>query len=246
MMMESDKKISTAVSSEVAKQVGPRMEAMEKGHAQMQVDIASIKQRLSAGSSGDGPAPGRAAGAAGAASAAGAAGVTGADEKRARTISFGQFPVDTKSANIIHFIEEQVKEFSEDVEEVFAYGKTRAERGGARFRSTVATWKYMKDNAGHHQHDYEGKKIYCNADSQARGEGAAREKAVRKVVRTIIEQSGGNSATTKAELETNYKKGVVWWKDERVAEWDEDLEMMTLTGAAAGFTAAFQDLMGSQ
>ena len=42
----------------------------------------------------------------------------------------------------------------DEIEETFAYGRTRAERGAARFKSEEAMWRFMKKNAGKHQHTY--------------------------------------------------------------------------------------------
>ena len=95
----------------------------------------------------------------------------------------------------------------------------RAERGAARFVSKEAMWKYMSTKAGKHQHKYADKTIYCNVDGRRDEVSAARERAVRKVVRVIIESNGGNGSEAKKSIETDYKKGIVWFYDARVAEW---------------------------
>ena len=41
------------------------------------------------------------------------------------------------------------------------------------------------------------------------------------VVRTLIEQNGGDGKTVKKNIDTAYKKGIVWFNDERVAEWED-------------------------
>lgn len=51
-----------------------------------------------------------------------------------------------------------------DIEETFAFGKMRAEKGGARFKTGKAMWKYMKANAGNHKHSFNEKSIYANVD----------------------------------------------------------------------------------
>ena len=83
--------------------------------------------------------------------------------------------------------------------------------------------------------------MYCNIDTPADEETAAREKAVRNIVRTIIEKSGRDGAAIKEELEVSYKKGVVWWKDERVAEWKDGA--VVLKGEAVAFEETFKALM---
>ena len=105
-------------------------------------------------------------------------------------------------------------------------------------------WEYMKEKAGNHQHTFKDATVYCNVDAPREEADAEREKAVRKVVRTIIESNGGDGKTIKTDIETDYKKGIVWWKDERVAEWKDD--KMNLKGAAASYATAFDKFMGNQ
>jgi predicted Fe-S protein YdhL (DUF1289 family) len=141
-------------------------------------------------------------------------------------------------------IQGKVKEQEAKFEEVFAYGKTRAVRGAARFTTEEAMWSYMTQNAGKHVHEFLGRRIFANADGRKKLEDRTREKAVRKVVRAIIEYSGGNGSEVKAALETNYKKGIVWWKGVRAAEWDAAESKMVLLGDAVPLQAAFDVLMG--
>eukprot|EP00959_Pyramimonas_sp_CCMP1952_P140403 2938096-Pyramimonas_sp.AAC.1 len=55
----------------------------------------------------------------------------GEEEKLGRTVNFGRFPEDSKAQDIVKFMEGVLAEAREDVEELFAYGKKFAERGGA-------------------------------------------------------------------------------------------------------------------
>jgi len=89
------------------------------------------------------------------------------NEKRERTITFGRFPMDTKSENIKAFIESITASVKDDIEETFAFGKKRAERGAARFKSSAGMWKYMTENAGSHKHKYEGNDIYVNVEGKS-------------------------------------------------------------------------------
>jgi hypothetical protein len=168
-------------------------------------------------------------------------------QKRKRTINFGRFPEDTKAADIENFMKEVLKDVSSDVEEVFAYGKKFAERGGARFKSEAAMWDYMTAQAGAHKHEYEGSTIYCNVDTWSQdptSEKAMKERAVRKLVRAIIETQGGNGKAVKANIDTNYNRGIVWWMDERIAEWKDD--RMQFKDAGAQFRSAFDQLMAAE
>ena len=67
---------------------------------------------------------------------------------------------------------------------------------------------------------------------------------MRKIVRTIIEVQGGNGKDIKAHIDTNYKKGIVWWKEKRVAEWVDGC--MVLKGEAEAWKGKFNQLMGKE
>ena len=102
----------------------------------------------------------------------------------------------------------------------------------------------MTANAGNHQHEYKGAKGYCNVDSSgcgAESETAAKEKAVRKVVRAIIEADGSDGKAVKHKINARYKKDVVMWEDAMVAEWKNG--KMELVGAGTGLREAFEKLM---
>ena len=166
-------------------------------------------------------------------------------EKRSRTVNFGQFPKDTKADEIKEFIN-KVMAGVEDVEDMFAYGKKFVERGGARFVSKESMWKYMGVNAGSHTHDFKQTKVYCNPDSSAvdkTSEPAKRERAVRKLVRAIIESKGGNGKAVKANIDKDYKNGVVWWQEQRVGEWDRKDCKMIFLGDGLAWEEAYKKLL---
>ncbi|CAK0835085.1 unnamed protein product, partial [Prorocentrum cordatum] len=127
------------------------------------------------------------------------------------------------------FITDVLKGVKDDLEEVFAYGRKFAERGGARFKTADAMWKYVSAKAGKNKHEFQGK---------------LREKAVRKVVRTIVESNGGDGDAIKQDVDTNYKKGLVWWKDKRAAVWGDG--RMTLLGEAAAYKEKHDLLHGTE
>ena len=178
--------------------------------------------------------------------AVGAEQAGGTVEKNVRTVTFGQFPKDTKATQITDFIRKVMEPVKDELEEVFAFGSKRAERGAARFRTKEMMWKYMTEHAGRHQHLYQGgTKVYCNVDSAGLDkEKNDKERAVRKVVRAIIEKMGGDGAQVKKEVETDYRRGIVWWRDVRVAEWSEG--GMQFLGEAKNLEAAFQVLCTRQ
>ena len=172
----------------------------------------------------------------------------GADaEKRARTVVFGTFPQETRSTDIKTWVDEVMKD-AEGVEESFAFGRKFAERAGVRFVSSDSMWKYMTDNAGSHKHSFKDTYIYCNPDNQAdpQSESAKRERAVRKLVRAIIETSGEDGNAVKQDIETQYRKGIVWWKDSRVGQWSHVDMQMHLLASGLQFQSAFDKLMQSE
>jgi hypothetical protein len=169
-------------------------------------------------------------------------------EKQQRTITFGTFPEDTKSESIKAFIDATLESVGPDIEEAFTYGKKFAERGAARFKTKAAMWKYMTENAGSHKHSFEGKAIYVNADGgrDRSDTDKNREKAVRKLVRTVIEKNGGDGKALKSTIDTNYTRGIVRWKDARIGEWDDGSQSMILKGMAIPFKEHFEMLMASK
>ena len=52
-------------------------------------------------------------------------------------------------------------------------------------------------------------------------ENPPRTRALRKVVRLIVEKQGVNGKITKKDIVAHYKKGWILWRKETVAEWDD-------------------------
>lgn len=123
----------------------------------------------------------------------------------------------------MNYIDGKMVNLKPDIEEIFAVGKTRAERGGARCKTSEAMWKYMVANAGSHRHIFKEKSVSANVDNKLKGSSAygAKTKAMRKVVRIIIGKNGGDGNEVKKHMETRYGKGRVLWKDELIAARDE-------------------------
>ena len=107
----------------------------------------------------------------------------------------------------------------------------------------------MREHAGGHTYDFQGTRIYCNPDSAAKdpdGEDAKRERATRKLVRAIIETQGGDGQMVKEEIDANYRKGVVWWQEVRVAEWSNTSHKLCFVGSHAEFETKFNLLMARE
>ena len=92
------------------------------------------------------------------------------------------------------------------------------------------------------RYDVSGKKVYANPDGIHNPE-PDKTKAVRKVVRLIIEKSGNDGLQTKKDIFTNYTKGVVWYKEARVAEWNSESKTMILKGEVAAYKGDYDKLM---
>ena len=72
-------------------------------------------------------------------------------------------------------------------------------------------------------------------------EEGARHKAVRKLVRAIIEQEGGNGNDTKRKIDADYRQGIVRYKDVRVGDYLDG--KMELKGEAKKSEAQCQQLL---
>ena len=165
------------------------------------------------------------------------------DDERKRTITFGKFAEDTRSEYIIETIEKLIENFKGDIEDkgIFAYGKKFATRGAARFKTEEAMWMYLKHENTRKRIDIDGHTFYVNRDIQGTSEDQSRTKAVRKLVRAIIEEEGGNAQTTKAKIDTNYRRGIVWYHDVRMGDFKDG--QMELTNNGAKFGTKFKELM---
>ena len=61
-------------------------------------------------------------------------------------------------------------------------------------------------------------------------------------MRTIIEANGGDGKVVKQHIDANYAKGILRWKDERVAEWQDG--RLVFKGAALAWKATWEKHMG--
>jgi hypothetical protein len=67
------------------------------------------------------------------------------------------------------------------------------------------------------------------------------EKAVRKLVRAIIETEGGCPSEVRAKIDTDYRKGIVRYNDCRIGEYTDG--RMLLKDAGSKFASRFNELM---
>ena len=76
-------------------------------------------------------------------------------------------------------------------------------------------------------------------DADKTPEKRAKERAIGKVKLVILE-NGGN----KEDIETDYKRGIVWWQDERVAEWKESRGKIEIKGKAKELEGKVREALG--
>jgi hypothetical protein len=164
-------------------------------------------------------------------------------EEKSRTLYFGNFPDDTTEETITGHIKEWTTGAQQEIEEIHAFGKL-AERGAARFKSEQAMWDFMITNRGKLKYEVMGVSIYANPDSM-HDPTPDKSKAIRKVVRLIIESNGGDGQTVKKDIITKFGKGKVYYKKVPVAAWDELTGKIKLLGEASAYQDAYNKLMGA-
>ena len=163
-------------------------------------------------------------------------------DKRSRTVYFGMFPDDTPGETIKQFIDEWTNEWKDDIEDSYPIGMI-GEKGAARFNTEDKMWEFFKRNKGKLQFDALGKTVYASADS-IHDSNPAKTKAVRKMIRTVIECNGRDGRKVKAQMKgTSYQTGRVYWKGERVGEWIEAASTFLLKGTGKEYEETFNKLM---
>ena len=109
-------------------------------------------------------------------------------------------------------------------------------------------WNYMTTNKGQHRLSHGEQRIYVKAGGIGSDEHDQKEKAVRKVVRALIENEGGDGEKIKEKIDAKYRWGPVWWqldsgKWQKIAQWNEKDKMMTLMKEGQKLQTAFDKLM---
>ena len=135
----------------------------------------------------------------------------------------------------------------DDIEETFAYARMGT-RGAAKFKTEDAMWDFLTTNKGGHEYEHEGRRLYVRAGESYVSSDDLKEKAVRKVVRALIEREGGDGKTAKAKIDAKYPWGAVWWKGtgskwEKVAQWNAQDRTMQMMGTAAALQENVDKLM---
>ena len=109
-------------------------------------------------------------------------------------------------------------------------------------------WEFLEDNKGKLSFKAGSRDVFAGPDS-IHDPNPSRTKAIRKVVRLIIEKAkekGIDAGITKQDIVTRYGKGRVLWKDERVAEWEERSGNMNLFGKLKEWEPDYKKLMGEE
>ena len=68
-----------------------------------------------------------------------------------------------------------------------------------------------------------------------------KDKAVRKLVHAVIEHEGGNSTVVKEQIDADYRRGIVRYKDVRIGEYQDG--NMVLKGDGIKLEARYRALL---
>ena len=245
--VKSSKQQTAAVIDEFKKDVKEDIERLDNNidnltnqHEETRANLVALRSEFdqiksTAGTKGDGKGTGK----------------TGKDVQRMgerkRTVVFSNFPNDTQADDIIKMINDKVQTARTNVEDVYAYAKSGTE-GAARFKTEDTMWEFLVANKGNHCHYFGGQRIYMKAGGRVPKEEEIKDKAVRKVVRALIEHANGDGETIKKRIDAKYPWGAVWWQLEsgqwqKVAQWNATDQKMKLMGHALPLQAAFDKLM---
>ena len=133
-------------------------------------------------------------------------------------------------------------DWTEDIEETYSIGMV-GERGAARFKTEDKMWEFLKRKKGLLQFEAMGRTVFGSADS-LHDSNPAKTKSIRKMIRAIIEQMGGDGRKVKEEMKgTSYNMGRVYFRKVRVAEWDETTGNLILKGTGKEYEEGFRKLM---
>jgi hypothetical protein len=151
------------------------------------------------------------------------------EEEMARTITAGSYGEGTAADDIIKHLEELMKDYKDDIDEVYSFGARWADRGAVRFLTREAMWKYMVARKGNHKHSWEGKagpkSIYLSVAWQE-NEEKEQTTALRKAVRAVIETMKEEAEETKKNLTATYRTGTLKFKGVTWAQWSKKEEKM--------------------
>lgn len=113
-------------------------------------------------------------------------------------------------------------------------------------RRCRALFFYALDFGNDSEYFSMGGKVGGSADS-LHDSHQAKTKAIRKMVRAIIEQTGGDGVKAKKEMKgTSYSMGRVHFKKKRVAEWDWTTGVLILNGSGKEYEVRFKSLMNGE
>ena len=170
------------------------------------------------------------------------------DDEKSRTITFGNWPTGTASQTIVDFIDTHMKNSKDDLVEdegTFAFGKQTASRGAARFKTTALMLKYLRKQETNTKIKTDNMTIYINRDIHKPQEEIDKDRAIRKLVRTVIETETAAGTTdtdaTRRSIDAKYGKGIVNYKGIKIGEYKNG--KMELFGEAKSLKPKFDELM---
>ena len=132
------------------------------------------------------------------------------------------------------FMKEQIEKVEgmwNNVEEHFVYvgGNT----GVVRFKTETDMWNCIDKIKWSYEH--KDGRIYVDTNYEWRSEEEiARSKAVRKLRRTLYEQS-----CTREQMKSNYALGIVELNGKKIAEWDKQTKSLKFTAEGKQYEESF-------
>ena len=169
---------------------------------------------------------------------------TGHDAKFEKTIVIGGFSQDTPRLEITTFINKNIiKEDNRQVDEIYAYSYGSV--GFVRFNNKADMWTFLTSSKDNLKFDAEGTSVKASPDF-IHDKNPPLSKAMRRVVRLIMEKVGGRGKKIETQIYANYPKGRILWKGARVAERDETPQTVKLMGEVKDWQEDYVRLMGGQ
>ena len=167
-------------------------------------------------------------------------------EEKSRTLTFCNWPKGTESSTIKDFIGKVLKDHVGDLDDdngIFTFGRETARRGAARFKTVALMLKYMRRPEMCWKLMVDDLTIYINRDVHKPQETINKDRAMRKLIRAIIEEvtAGTQGEVTRKLIETKYGRGLLIYKGVKVGAYaDGKLELL---GDGAKLRKRFDDLM---
>ena len=133
--------------------------------------------------------------------------------KFSRTVVIGGFERDTPKDIIVEFMNKNILNNVPNIEEAFAYNFGSI--GFVKFQHREAMFKFMKDVSNKEKPTVNGKQIWITTSKTP--EERKKAKHLSKFKKVLIE----TALATASDVNIDYKRGIIFVKQIRVAEWTQ-------------------------